>query len=124
MINYPKPSSSKKLKTFVGMASYGETLYRKFIPDFADIVEPLIKLTRKNVRFDWDEKFDLAFDKIVTLLTTAPILAFSDFNKEFHVTTDASDFGLGAVLSQFNDEGEEKPIYYASRTLNKAERSI
>lgn len=119
MKNLTKPKTAKKVKTFLGLASY----YRKFIPKFADLVEPLNRLTHKNVKFRWTEECDKAFDTVIKLLTTSPVLAYPNFNQEFHLTTDASDYGLGAVLSQFDEKGIERPICYASRTLNTAERN-
>ena len=68
-------------------------------------------------------KCDLAFNSIIKMLTSSPIFAYPDFSIEFHVTTDASDVGLGAVLSQFDEKGVERPIFYASRTLNSEERN-
>ena len=93
---YPKPKTCKHVKQFLGLASY----YRQFIPNFSDIVDPLNKLTRKNVRFKWDKNCELSFNKIIDLLTKTPILSFPDFSKSFTLITDASNIGIGAILTQ------------------------
>lgn len=117
--NYPRPKNQKQVKQFLGLAGY----YRHFIPNFSDKAEPLNKLTRKNVKFKWDEKCERSFEMMIDSLTSTPILAFPDYKKPFHLATDASNTGLGAVLSQVDDNGKERVIYYASRTLNQAEKN-
>jgi hypothetical protein len=117
--DYPKPKNCTDVKKFLGLASY----YRQFVRNFSDIVEPLNKLTRKKIRFKWDDFCEKAFNKLIELLTTTPVLAFPNFDKEFILQTDASNYGLGAVLSQKDDQDREHVIYYASRSLNKAERN-
>jgi hypothetical protein len=79
-------------------------------------------LLKKNARFNWSDQCHFGFNKIIYHLTNPPLLAFPDFNKEFILSTDASNSGLGAVLSQNQKEGE-KVIGYASRTLKPAEKN-
>jgi len=81
---------------------------------------PLYRLLEKNASFDWDAECQDAFEKLKTALTTEPILRTPDFSKSFKLQTDASDRGLGVVLSQ-SFEGREYPIAYASRTLSPGE---
>ena len=90
--------------------------YKRFIPNFSELVEPFTRLTRKNVRFEWGE------EALKTALTTAPILAHPRFELPFTLQTDACTTGLGALLTQEND-GEEKIIACGSRSLSKAERN-
>lgn len=113
---FPRPTSVKFLRAFLGLASY----YRKFIPNFAKIADPLNKLLHKETLFAWNEKCEEAFQKLKELMTKAPVLCFPDFEKPFKLCTDASDQGLGVVLSQDTDVGE-RPIAYASRSLKKSE---
>ncbi|CAF0985152.1 unnamed protein product [Brachionus calyciflorus] len=117
--NYPRPTNGKKVKEFLGPASY----YRQFIHNFAHIVEPLNKLTRKNIRFKWDENCQNAFKSLLNSLCNPPILAYPDFSKTFYLATDISNYGIGAVLCQKNDQDQERVIFYASRSLNNAERN-
>jgi len=96
--------------------------YRRFIKNFATVAKPLHRLTEKNVLFQWTSQCQTAFDHLKQCLTTAPVLTFLDLSKLFIVDTDASDEGIGAVLSQLDSNNAEHVIVYASRTLNKPER--
>jgi hypothetical protein len=116
--NFPTPANEKKLRTFLGMASY----YRKFIKDFSKIASPLHRLLKKGAKFEWAEAQEHAFQNLKSKLITQPILQYPDFSREFVLTTDASNDGLGAILSQ-GDVGKDLPIAYASRSLNNAERN-
>lgn len=113
---YPLPKSSKEIKQFLGLLGY----YRKFIPDFARITKPMTKCLKKTNKITFDSEYIDCFNKCKNLLTNDPILQYPDFTKEFILTTDASNVALGAVLSQ-GTIGSDKPICYASRTLNDSE---
>ena len=67
--NYPRPTNSKRVKEFVGMASY----YRQFVPNFSSIVDPLNNLTKKNVRFKWSDACERAFTTLINLLCDTQI---------------------------------------------------
>lgn len=114
--NYPVPKNQKNIKQFLGLVGY----YRRFIENFSKIARPLTKLLRKDQPFLWSDEQQVAFDFFRNALTSEPILQFPDFSKEFILTTDASNFAIGAILSQ-GEPGKDLPIAYASRTLNKAE---
>ncbi|GFT90874.1 transposon Tf2-9 polyprotein [Trichonephila clavipes] len=92
--------------------------YQKFIPRYADICEPLYQLKKKGAKFNWSGEAQDSFDQIKRTLTEAPILQLPNFSEQFNLFTDASGVGIGAVLQQ-----NQKPIAFASRTLNKAERN-
>ena len=115
---WPVPENVTEIKSFLGLASY----YRRFVPNFAQVARPLHKLTEANVEFVWTPECQSSFQTLKTLLSTAPVLAYPDFTAEFILNTDASNHGIGAVLSQVKD-GAEHPVAYASRTLTKAERN-
>ena len=111
--NFPTPMDVKALRSFVGLASY----YRRFVPSFSKIAGPLHVLTKKDAPFVWSEACEVSFTKLKDLLTTAPVLAFPDFQKPFIFETDASGAGLGAVLGQKQEDGSVRPVAYASRSL-------
>jgi len=92
------------------------------VPKFAEIAKPLTSLTRKELPFKWGPSQQEAFRKLKEKLFTTPVLTFPDFSLPFILTTDASKTALGAILSQVQN-GEERPIAYASRQTNKAEQS-
>lgn len=115
---FPEPSDVESVRRFLGMVNY----YRKFIPNCSKIAEPLNSLLKKDVKFHWDEKARRAFKVLKQSLQSQKLLSQPDFRKEFILETDACNSGLGAVLSQ-NFEGVEKPIAYASRTLQGAEKN-
>jgi len=98
------------IRRFLGLTGY----YRKFIKDYANISSPLSNLTRKGIPFVWTEKCQQAFEILRDKLISKPILQYPDFSQQFVLYTDASDFALGAVLSQRNEKREESVIGYAS----------
>lgn len=114
--NWATPSNVDELRAFIGTASY----YRRFIKNFASIAAPLHNLTKKGQKFTWDTYCENAFRELKGKLITAPVLAYPLRDCEFIVDTDASNTGLGAVLSQIQ-EGEERVIAYLSRSLSKPE---
>lgn len=121
IVNYPTPTNKKEVKRFLGIASW----YRKFVPNFSSIAGPLNKLTstnKKNNPFSWTTQAEESFNKLRELLISAPILSCPNFNLPFQVHTDASDYGVGGMLTQIT-EGVEHPIAYYSRTLTGPEKN-
>ena len=116
---FPVPTSADAIRSFIGLAGF----YRQFIRDFSKKAQPLTALLKKDVAFSWSEDCQQAFDTLKHALSNAPVLAFPDFNKEFTLCTDASNYGLGSVLMQTDDSGRSRAIAYASRLLNPAERN-
>lgn len=102
----------------MGLAGY----YRKFIKIFAKIAKPLNSLFKEGAEYNWGTEQEEAFNTLKNILTSQSVLQYPDFSKEFVLTTDASTEALGAILSQ-GEIGKDRPIAYASRTLNKAERN-
>ncbi|XP_076384553.1 uncharacterized protein LOC143263569 [Megalopta genalis] len=113
---FPRPKNAKNVREFLGLAGY----YRRFIDKFSKISKPLTSLLKRDSRFEWGASQDLAFTTLKEILTTEPLLQYPDFDREFNVTTDASGFAIGGVLSQ-GEPGKDKPIAYASRLLQGAE---
>ena len=116
--NWPTPCNLTELRSFVGLCSY----YRRFISGFANLAAPLHALTRKNARFSWGFEQEEAFNQLKERLISAPILGMPRDEGTYYLDTDASDIGLGAVLSQIQD-GDEVVSAYASRILSRAEQN-
>ena len=114
--SYPIPQTKTEIKSFLGLLGY----YRKFIKDFAKLTKPFTECLKKDKSVILTEKYKQTFEICKDLLTNDPILQYPDFNKPFILTTDASNFAIGAVLSQ-GTIGSDKPICYASRTLSQTE---
>ncbi|CAB0040669.1 unnamed protein product [Trichogramma brassicae] len=114
--NWPRPTNVKQIRQYLGTTGY----YRRFIKDYARIASPLSNLTKKNKPFEWTEECETSFLTLKQHLCKAPILQFPDMNQKFTLTTDASDYAIGAVLSQTVD-GNDLPVSYLSRSLNKHE---
>ena len=116
---FPTPCDVTAVRQFIGLTSY----YRRFVPNFSNIASPLRALTKKNAVFKWSTECQSAFDRLKTMLTSAPVLAYPKFgpDAEFVLETDASGIGLGAVLSQQQSDGMLHPIAYASRSLDPSE---
>lgn len=115
---WPTPSTIGELRSFLGLASY----YRRFVQDFATIASPLHRLTDKGRIFAWNSACDAAFNQLRAALVAAPVLAYPEVQQAFIVDTDASNVGVGAVLSQRRGDREQVVAYY-SRALNQAERN-
>lgn len=94
--------------------------YRRFIPDCSRIASPLYRLLKKDTKFEWTQAQENAFQHLKSKFMKQPILQYPDFSKEFVLTTDASNHGLGAVLSQ-GQVGKDLPVAYASHSLNQVE---
>ena len=119
--DWPVPTSVKDVRSFLGLASF----YRKFIQFFSEIAAPLTDLTKKGRAEIWSSevwgaKEEEAFRRLKTAMLTAPVLQLPDFDREFVVTTDASEVSVGAILQQNFGKGLQ-PICYDSRKLNPAE---
>lgn len=115
--DWPVPETVSELRSFLGTASY----YRRFVRDFATIAAPLHKLTEKHTKWEWTKEQQDAFEVLKGAVSSAPVLKFPVKGAPYILDTDASNVGIGAVLSQVVD-GKEMVLGYASRTLSKQER--
>ncbi|XP_056118298.1 uncharacterized protein K02A2.6-like [Rhinichthys klamathensis goyatoka] len=113
-----KPGNVSELKSFLGMVTY----YGKFLPELSTVLGPLYRLLHHDCQWKWGGEQEAAFTKGKNLLQSASVLVHFDPEKELTVSCDASPYGIGAVLSHIMEEGSEKPIAFASRTLTKAEK--
>lgn len=121
ILNYPTPTCRKDLKRFLGTATW----YRRFVPNFSTIAGPLNKLTSSNKKappFVWTDEADVAFRKLKECLVSAPVLVCPDYSLPFEVHTDASNYGVGGMLTQTID-GVERPVAYMSKSLTGAEKN-
>lgn len=114
--NFPRPACIRDLQAFLGLVNY----FRVFIDQFAKTARPLYSLLKKTSEFSWNSQAEMAFQTLKTALITAPVLRFPDFSRPFVVTTDASAYALGCVVTQEFEDGEF-PIAYASRILKNHE---
>lgn len=116
--NFPRPTNAKNIKQFLGLAGY----YRRFLNNFSKVAKPLTALLKKDQTFNWQEPQETAFVTLRDQLCTEPLLQHPDFTRPFILTTDASGYAIGGILSQ-GEIGKDKPIAYASRLLNAAEQN-
>ncbi|XP_064482545.1 uncharacterized protein K02A2.6-like [Ornithodoros turicata] len=113
----PPPTDLKSLRSFLGLLGY----YSKFIHHFAELVEPMRELLREGKTFEWTSRADQTFNKVKATLSSCPVLHMFDVQLPVVVTTDASSYGLGAVLQQIKGN-EVRTVAFASRTLSSVER--
>ena len=126
--NWPTPTTTTELRSFLGFASY----YRRFISGFARIAGPLHDLVSEGAKHSkkkaadvsrlWGPKHQEAFDSLKGALTIAPVLGYADYTKPFILETDASHDGLSAILSQEQD-GKSRVLAFASRRLRPSEKN-
>ena len=112
------PKNVKGVKSFLGLSGF----YRRFIQDYAKIVEPLSRMTRKNAAFHWTPEADSAWKSIKSKLSSNPILVHPDLEKGYYLIFDASSYAVGSILCQKGDDGQLHPVSYGSSILSEAQR--
>ena len=123
ILQWPVPLTVTDVRSFLGLTNY----YWRFLKGYAKIAKPLTTLIsgenadKKKALVVWTSECQEAFEQLKKLCTEAPVLAYPDFTKPFKLHIDACNRGLGAILYQEQADGKEKPISFASRSLNKAE---
>jgi hypothetical protein len=120
IVNWPRPTNQKEVQQILGLWNF----YRRFIPGYAQIVAPITDLLKGNGKdFQFREAQEAAFLKVVVLFTSGntPILRHFDQERPALIETDASDFAIGAVLSQKFEDGKVHPCAFLSRKLSPAE---
>ena len=117
--DWPLPKCASDVRSFIGLT----TFYREFVRNFSKICAPLSDLTKKGVKWEWTLAAQQAFDELKAQMQTTPVLAVPNPDWPFTVTTDSSDFAVGAVLAQ-TDPGTNKtrPVCFMSKKLSDAER--
>ncbi len=107
----------KQLRSFLGLVLY----YGKFLPNLASLLSPLHDLLKKATRWRWSRECEHAFQQAKELLSSAAVLAHYDPRLPLRLAADASEYGVGAVLSHVYPDNSERPIAYTSRTLTASE---
>jgi hypothetical protein len=115
----PTPINVIEIKIFLGMAGF----YQRYFTNFANKTTLMCKLLKKNEEFKWDDACNKSWEWMKASMTCLPILIVPNWNVKFHVHTDASNFALSVMLGQNLDNTIDKPIYYASRLMNNANRN-
>ncbi|UYV79051.1 K02A2.6-like [Cordylochernes scorpioides] len=115
---FPAPNNLQQVRSFLGLSSY----YRRFVRNYADIARTLNALLSMGTKFEWNTAQEGAFRKLKTALTSEPVLGHFDDDAPTELHTDASGYGIGAVLVQ-KQGSDERVIAYASGTLLKAEQN-
>jgi hypothetical protein len=117
--DWKPPASVKGIRSFLGFANF----YRKFIPNFSNVVAPLTLLTRKEQPWLWTSLQQRAFDSLKTTFSSAPVLSIPDTTRPFSIMTDASLLAAGAILLQEDTNTDLHPCAYFSKTFIAAERN-
>jgi hypothetical protein len=117
---WPTPTSKKEVQSFVGFANF----YRRFIQDFSFHARALFDLTKKDALFVWGTREEDAFNKIKSLVTSAPVLTLPDNDRPYRLEADGSGVATGAVLSQVSaEDGQWHPVAFLSKSLSAVERN-
>ncbi len=127
--DWSPPTTVTEIRQFLGFTRY----YRYFIPNYSKIARPLLDLMKKTTPWHWDKHQVKAFETLKTLMCQKPVLLQPNFTKRFYLQTDASAYGMGAILSQAagpddmplpkNSKPKLHPLAYYSATLSPAERN-
>jgi hypothetical protein len=117
VVDWPVPKSKQDVQSFLGFCNF----YRRFIKDFSKIARPMHGLTG-DVPFVWNIEHQLAFESLQMAVTTAPVLVIPNRTNLFRLETDASQFAIGAVLSQQVDD-QWKPVAFLSKLLSESQRN-
>ena len=121
---FPRPTSVKEVKRFLGLANF----YQRHLQNMGVICRPLTALTKKDkqtgqpVTFEWSTQCEESFQKIKEMLISSPVLVPPDLDKDFVLWVDACEEGFGAILEQTSEDGLRRPVAYASRATNDAEK--
>lgn len=120
VVDFPVPKNPRQVRRLLGLAGW----YRRFIQNFSTLTAPLTDtLKKKKEKFVMTAEALTAFKALKDALTSAPVLSRPDFSRRFFIQCDASDSGIGAVLFQKNDAGEECPLSYHSQKLNACQKN-
>nr|XP_039253417.1 zinc finger BED domain-containing protein 5-like [Styela clava] len=114
----PRPENVSQVRSFIGMVNY----YQRFIPNLSSVLYPLNCLLRANCRWKWTKYCEKAFLEAKKLMTSSTVLIHYDPSLTLKLACDASQYGLGAVMSHVMKDGSERPIAFASKSLTETQR--
>jgi len=120
IINWSVPRSVKDMQKFLGLAKY----YRQFVKDFTSVAKPLHKITRKDVKWSWEERQWKVFEELKESFMIKLVLITPNLNKEMRIDVDVSDFAIGGVLLMKCEDEKWRLVAYISKLLNKAKRDF
>ena len=109
----------KEVQKFLGLANY----YRQFVKDFAKLAKLLHRLIRKDKKWSWRKKQEVAFKKLKRVFIMRPVLIVPDLDKKMRVEADALEYAIGGVLLMKCEDEKWRPVAFISKSLNKAERN-
>jgi transposase InsO family protein len=116
---FPIPKTVREVRRFLGLTGY----YRRFIENFSIRAKPLSDLTKKAIPFHWSPDQQIAFETLRDAIIQTPVIAMFDPNKQCSVFTDASKIGIGAILTQKDEQNHDKVIAYYSKRLNSTQEN-
>ncbi|KIN98735.1 hypothetical protein M404DRAFT_31062 [Pisolithus tinctorius Marx 270] len=117
--DWPVPKKVKDVRSFLGFANF----YRRFIPYYSDIAQPLINLTQKTIAWEWSKKCQNAFELLKRIFMAQPTLQMPNVSWPFTIMTDMSKYAMGGILLQEDSNGQWQPCAYLSQSFNPAEQN-
>ena len=117
VVDWVTPINLKEVQTFIGFCNF----YKKFIRDFSKIIKPMIRLTEKEIIFQWSSAYQKAFNQLKINVTQAFTLRHFDRSKEAILETDSSNYVNDGILSQYDDEGVLHPVIFYNKNLTPIE---
>ena len=120
IIDWSVPRSVKDMQKFLGLAKY----YRQFVKDFTSVAKPLHEITRKDVKWSWEERQWKVFEELKESFMIKLVLITPNLNKEMRIDVDVSDFAIGGVLLMKCEDEKWRLVAYISKLLNKAKRDF
>ena len=112
VMSWERPKSIFEIRSFLGLAGY----YKRFIDDFSRLAAPMMRLTQKEVKFEWNDRCEKAFQELKRRLTLAPIIIIPERGQRYTVYCDASKAELGCILMQSG-----RVVAYSSHQLKNHE---
>lgn len=119
IVNAPNPTNVSELRSYLGLLNY----YGRFLKSLSSVLQPLHALLKREEKWSWTPACEEAFKKGKEMLLSSTVLVHYDTEKPLRLACDASPYGVGAVISHVMENGEERPIAFASRTLTDAEKN-